>query len=290
MTTSGMGDRMKAYEKAFDQHLSPGRIYMLRLDGHTFSKFTAPFIKPWDIRIADTMAKVCEDLMNQYHCLSAYTQSDEITLLFPAAELQEKLPFGGRVGKLNTLTAAYCSVRFCYHMSRQPFDAELEPNIAQRILGHNAHFDCRLFEIPEEGEALNNLIWRCRDIKRNSKANFSRKFFSDKQLHGLNSDEMIKKVEAEAGASWEHEPAWFRYGIVFKKNQFTKEAVDHNGKTVDAIRTRVVCRATELNWDPEMVALLLAKYVDSSLCGETNSTFHVWGSIAEEVDQAQPKK
>ena len=33
MTSSGMGDRMKEYEKAFDQHLDPGKFYMLRLDG-----------------------------------------------------------------------------------------------------------------------------------------------------------------------------------------------------------------------------------------------------------------
>jgi len=276
---------MKEYEKAFDQHLEPNRFYMMRLDGHTFSKFTAPFTKPWDIRIADTMAKTCADLMAIYHCSTAYTQSDEITLIFPPQETQEQLPFGGRVGKLITLAAAYCSVRFCYHLSTQQFDQTKEPNVARNITSFSAHFDCRVFMLPDDKELLNNLIWRCRDIKRNSKSNFARKFFSAKELHQINSDEMIQKVEAEKKAKWSDEPAWFRFGIIFKKMQFTKEAIDSNGKAVEAIRSKVVCRATDLNWDEKLVALLVDKYAPAELCGETAAMFHDWASLPEEKEQ-----
>ena len=93
------------------------------------------------------MSKTCMDLLQDTHltsiCPAAYTQSDEITLIFSSPETREQLPFGGelisssskltplagRVSKLITLASSYCSVRFAYHMSRQPVDPDTEAEV-----------------------------------------------------------------------------------------------------------------------------------------------------------------
>lgn len=44
-----IGERMKKYEKETSEKLiDPKKPYMIRLDGHTFHTFAAPFEKPFD--------------------------------------------------------------------------------------------------------------------------------------------------------------------------------------------------------------------------------------------------
>ena len=45
-----LGIRMKTYEKKWETNLDPTLPFMIRLDGHCFSKFTKQFDKPFDIR------------------------------------------------------------------------------------------------------------------------------------------------------------------------------------------------------------------------------------------------
>lgn len=48
---SAEGLRMKAYEdEELRTYVDPDLPFMIRLDGHRFSKFTAPFQKPFDTR------------------------------------------------------------------------------------------------------------------------------------------------------------------------------------------------------------------------------------------------
>jgi tRNA(His) guanylyltransferase len=131
---------------------------MIRLDGHKFSTFAAPFRKPFDELLHRVMVATTADLVAKYHATTGYTQSDEITLVFPAVnalegtisyqmkeglkqelpvteegegetkqeESQEKvkkneklsLMHAGRVLKISTLASAYCTARFNYHCLR----------------------------------------------------------------------------------------------------------------------------------------------------------------------------
>src|SRR5271163_495835 len=80
-----LAGRMKSYEAIHDHKLLPGTPTILRLDGHTFSKFTANFARPFDLRIHDAMTATCSDLLSHFPSATlAYTQSDEITLVFPS--------------------------------------------------------------------------------------------------------------------------------------------------------------------------------------------------------------
>eukprot|EP01087_Luapelamoeba_hula_P007347 TRINITY_DN1802_c0_g1_i1.p1 TRINITY_DN1802_c0_g1~~TRINITY_DN1802_c0_g1_i1.p1 ORF type:complete len:410 (+),score=84.90 TRINITY_DN1802_c0_g1_i1:48-1277(+) len=125
-----LGDVMKSYENAYEKQLCPWEPYIIRLDGHQFSKFTQGFVKPFDQRIYMAMVYTAADCMLHLNAITAYTQSDEITLVFPAARTEpsqtKTIVYDGRVGKLATLAAGYCSVRFLYHMNRCEKDPIIE--------------------------------------------------------------------------------------------------------------------------------------------------------------------
>lgn len=43
-----LASRMKDYEAVSESKLDPSKPFMMRLDGHCFSKFTCGFTKPFD--------------------------------------------------------------------------------------------------------------------------------------------------------------------------------------------------------------------------------------------------
>merc|ERR1711916_256770 len=115
-----LGARMKEYEKAFRMYIDGSMPYIARLDGHTFSKFTKGLVKPYDERLGEAMVNTSRDLLVKFGAMTAFTQSDEITLVFrPVHEdTGETLMFGGKVVKMATLMAGYCSARFNYYISQ----------------------------------------------------------------------------------------------------------------------------------------------------------------------------
>lgn len=70
-TMSDLGDRMKSYEKAEytriggDYVLHPNIPFLARIDGHTFSKFTNGFEKPYDLNISQAMIRTTADLVKK---------------------------------------------------------------------------------------------------------------------------------------------------------------------------------------------------------------------------------
>ncbi|KAL9646055.1 hypothetical protein ABK040_007935 [Willaertia magna] len=87
-----IAERMKNYEKNQSSHLNENLPFMARLDGHTFSKFAAPFRKPFDELLHYIMICTTTDLLKQFpYATTGYTQSDEITLIFPKLYYFEEL-------------------------------------------------------------------------------------------------------------------------------------------------------------------------------------------------------
>src|SRR4051794_15655221 len=77
------------------------------------------------------MVHTTADLLKYFSATTAYTESDEISLVFPAmskidqSTLDSNEPdkpfsplFGGKEAKIITLAAGYCSARFNYYLSR----------------------------------------------------------------------------------------------------------------------------------------------------------------------------
>jgi tRNA(His) guanylyltransferase len=219
-----LAKRMKSYESAFSPTLPPDSPIILRLDGHAFSKFTAPFHRPFDPRIHAAMLATCSDLLRHFPTATvAYTQSDEITLIFPSGVQA----FNERVQKLASLAASFCSVGFNWHLAAY-LEKQPEPIVgtaAYDKLG-TAYFDARFFAVPSIEEALNCLIWRCRnDCVRNSVSAFARTMYSTREIHGKRTSDLLAMMEKDNGVVFEDAvPRWAVEGCLVKR-----ERVEHWG-------------------------------------------------------------
>ncbi|KAI4647296.1 uncharacterized protein J4E79_010448 [Alternaria viburni] len=231
--------RMKSYEARFDQTLPLDKPIILRLDGHGFSRFTSHFARPFDERIHTAMISTCADLLHFFpRATVAYTQSDEITLVFPEGVQS----FNERVQKLCSLSASYCSVRFNKHLT-DALKAMPEPEVkgdVEEVLG-TAHFDARFFPVPDIAEALNNLIWRCRnDAVRNSVSAFARTMYSTKEMNGKKTKDLVSMMLEEKGVRFEEAvPKWAIEGCLIKRERYEHEGVNvKTGETEKTFRTR----------------------------------------------------
>lgn len=55
-------------------------------------------------------------------------------------------------------------------------------------------------------ERQNNVIWRIKDCKRNSKNNLAHYQFAQKELEGLTPTQVVEKLKKEKGIDWEDMP------------------------------------------------------------------------------------
>eukprot|EP01094_Clydonella_sp_ATCC50884_P010963 TRINITY_DN20788_c0_g1_i1.p1 TRINITY_DN20788_c0_g1~~TRINITY_DN20788_c0_g1_i1.p1 ORF type:complete len:380 (+),score=90.70 TRINITY_DN20788_c0_g1_i1:27-1166(+) len=261
-----LGDRMKGYEREFQHQVNPARSFLVRLDGHTFSKFTSHFKKPYDARIQSAMVCTASDLVERFNAASGYVASDEITLVFPARFTDEGAPkqvdFGGKHHKILSLTAGLASARFNHHLQRQAYEAH-EDKLRAHVDTGFAHFDSRLFEVPRDPELVHNLIWRVRDTRRNSKSMLGQAHYSSKFLRGKSSNEIIQLVKEEKGIDWHSDISpGLRSGVLIKRRGVMKECVDgQTGNTV-VVERRELCAAS---WDEvEELATSMAAELDAA--------------------------
>lgn len=136
--TELLGDEMKAYEKEYEVKIPGDHAFIVRADGHSFSKFTRGFHQPFDENFKAAMINATADAVNEFHASTGYTHSDEITLIFPPMPLlEDKIqphPFNGRVCKLLTLISSFIAVRFNYHLLSLICDpVKAEKNIDKSI-------------------------------------------------------------------------------------------------------------------------------------------------------------
>jgi len=229
-----LAERMKQYEAIYDTTLPENSPIIMRLDGHNFSRFTSHFARPFDERIHSAMLSTCTSLLTFFPSATlAYTQSDEITLIFPTGVGA----FGERVQKLSSLAASYTSVNFVKHLIAA-VDAQPSPALkgGKEVLW-TAHFDARIFAVPSVEEALNNLLWRCRnDAVRNAVSSFARTMYSTGEMHGKRAKELVAMMREEKGVVFEDAvPKWAVEGCLVKREQ--AEHWGRNGKTGQMERT-----------------------------------------------------
>ncbi|KAH8883338.1 hypothetical protein GQ53DRAFT_430623 [Thozetella sp. PMI_491] len=256
-----LGDRMKSYEAVTEIRLAPNQPAVLRLDGHAFSKFTRSFARPFDVRIHDAMVSTCGDLLKQFPAATlAYTQSDEITLVFPNGVSS----YNERVQKISTLAAAACSVSFNAHLSAA-VAASPEPAVKFPELLGTAYFDCRLFGVPSVEEALNCVLWRCRgDAVRNAVSAAARTVCSEKELRGKTTSERLELMSKKGKPLEEVAPLWAREGTLLKREKYEVTGLNQSlGVQETALRSRV--KAVDkgvLEFSSENLKLVTAKYWD----------------------------
>lgn len=221
-----IGDRMKGnYEDRFRSSLPRRTNTIIRVDGKAFHSYTKGCQRPYDEALMEDM-----DLTAQYMCENiqgariAYVQSDEISILLTDyTDIKTEAWFDGNLQKMASISASLATAKFnqarLARMSR-----ESHPDPCWQMLTTDdienttpAHFDSRVFVIPEIEEVVNYFIWRQQDATRNSVQMAGQANFSHKQLQGKSCDEIQEMLFSQKGINWNDYPAGFRRGRCIQK-------------------------------------------------------------------------
>ena len=150
MTFDELDQKMRVFETAADYCVLPEVFMVARLDGRSFTRLTkevCQFEAPFDERFRDMMVATAEALMNcGFRVTYAYTESDEISLLFHPAITT----FDRKVRKYNSILAGEASARFSL------------------LLQDLGCFDCRISELPNMNLVIDYFRWRNEDAHRNA--------------------------------------------------------------------------------------------------------------------------
>ena len=196
-----IGDRMKLYESLSLTQAMPKLPLIVRFDGKGFSKYTSNLSRPYCPILQDAMDQVTKDLCEYTNAVVGYTQSDEITLILHTEKPESSIFFDGKIHKIVSVLASYCTLQFSkYHNNQNKL----------------ALFDCRAFTVPSKVEACNVLLWREYDATRNSIQMAARAFFSHNQCHCKNGKQ-LQELLMTKNINWNDYPARFKRGQYFKR-------------------------------------------------------------------------
>lgn len=207
-----LGDRMKAYERIeTEQKFKPNSILYVRLDGRGFSKFTKGLKRPFDERLSSLMVETTKHLVNEFKCNVGYTQSDEISLIIEN-KYESPCDFEGKKQKLISSLSASTTAFFNVHLFNR---------IPEKFnKGNLPCFDCRIFEVPNDDEACNAILWREKDAIKNSVSMLAQHHFSHKELQGKKSDVMKDMLKTHKDVLWEKQPKFFKSGTYVKRVKY----------------------------------------------------------------------
>ncbi len=204
--------RFRALEAHDTQRLNFDNWIIARLDGRGFTRLTKSSLeleKPFDIRFHEAMKATVAHLCDcGFAVRLAYSQSDEISLLFERSERS----FDGKKRKWLSVLAGEASAAFSLQM------------------GHIAPFDCRLIELPDEEMVVDYFRWRQSDAYRNAlsahcywilRAQNLSPNAATKQLDGL-SIQQKQALLGEHGKDLDSFPLWQRRGFTAICQQFEK--------------------------------------------------------------------
>jgi tRNA(His) guanylyltransferase len=202
---------------------------IVRLDGRAFHRLThmLGFVKPFDVRFSHAMSAVCRSLVADSGLSPefAFTFSDEISLYIT------KLPFSGRVEKIDSVAASFAASAFTLALEcAEPvaFDSRVIPATPAYAVGYLVH---------RQDEAWRNHL----------NAYCQQALISDgmkprqaaARLKGMPSPEMHEMMH-ERGVNLAKTMAWQRRGVLVYKTTAEKEGFNPVTKEkVKAIRTSV---------------------------------------------------
>ena len=218
--TDELGTRMKGYEiGGVERRLDPALPIYARIDGRAFSAFTRTAIRPFDHRLHGAMIYATKQLVQHTHALAAFTQSDEINLLWhtACAPGDDSQPmFGGKVHKLTSVLASLAASAFHLGLHDCYGDAEAT-ELAQQL----PHFDARVISLPSQIEAANAMLWRTIDCRKNAVLAAAQAHFSHQQLDRKNQPE-LREMLAERGVDFETYPEAFKWGTWMRRVTFER--------------------------------------------------------------------
>lgn len=189
--SDALGDRIKRYEQAYNQTLTPRMPVIIRVDGRAFHTLTRNMNRPFDYTFMATMVKAAIDTSRDMQGFKlGYTQSDECSFLLTDYDaLDTQGWFGYELNKVVSLAASTFTAYF----------NQAWPGLREQV-GRVATFDARAFNVPPD-DVPNVFIWRQRDWERNSLQMLARHLFSHKELHGKGRREMHDMLH-DRGVNW----------------------------------------------------------------------------------------
>lgn len=222
--------KMRRFETGHDHCVLPGIFMVARIDGRSFTRLTKEvhqFEAPFDARFRDHMIGTVEHLMNcGFRVQYAYTQSDEISLLFH----RDETLFDRKLRKYNSVLAGEASAAFSLR------------------LGAHACLDCRISQLPTEQLVVDYFRWRQEDATRNAlnahcywllrKEGKSMKDATNAllRLSVSGKNELLFK----RGINFGRLPNWQKRGVGVYWEEYEKEGFNpKSGKTTKAVRQRL---------------------------------------------------
>lgn len=221
-----LGDRMKVYEGVTRAFLTPRTNMIIRVDGRAFHTYTRGCKIPFDDDLMDAMDATaiafCEEVQG---AKLGYVQSDEITVWATSYDsLGTTAWFGGNVQKIvsivaSTATAVFNQVRWQQNVKRLVNASQVLSDIMGQpcsLIPQIAHFDARVWTIPEISEIANVFKWRADDASRNSVQMMARSLYSHKELEGKPLSDLHDLIYAK-GQNWNDLAPRYKRGRLVKK-------------------------------------------------------------------------
>lgn len=214
MRFDDLDKKMRVYETAADMCVLPGMFMVARIDGRSFTRLTKDvcrFEAPFDERFRDLMVETTHSLMTcGFKVLYAYTESDEISLLFG---LDERV-FGRKIRKYNSTLAGEASAQFSVR------------------LGRAAAFDCRISQLPSIELVVDYFRWRNEDAARNALNSWC---YWTLRKRGLGEREATRRLLGKSvsqknellfqlGINFNDVPSWQKRGIGLYWESYDKSA------------------------------------------------------------------
>jgi tRNA(His) guanylyltransferase len=217
---TALGDRMKWYESRYtNDQFMPMAPVIARLDGRAFHSFTKGLKRPYDEQLSNLMIMTTQFLVQETNARCGYTQSDEITLVWLAEDWESEIFFAGKLQKMNSILSSMTTAFFNRHL------ASFLPDKKDQL----PLFDCRVFQVPTEFEAVNCFIWREQDATRNSVQMAARSIFSHKECENKDGSE-LQEMLWQRGINWNDYPPFFKRGTYVRRRvverEFTKEELE----------------------------------------------------------------
>lgn len=178
-----LGDRMKAYEieSLKYTHIPKDHYAVMRIDGRSFSNFVKKLVgeglvvRPRDKNFESVFTYAVKETCKEFHFVTAFHQSDEISFVFPEQTETSILPFDGKMAKLLSVVPSFFTSAFV--MSYHDWFGKI-PSVS---------FDARIAVFPEKAEAVNMVLWRYFDARRNLIQDMAHHKFGHSRLHGVST-------------------------------------------------------------------------------------------------------